>query len=151
MKGDTTFVALKSQRSDTKIKRFLKIDEGQKWSWRNNRQLRWSTSDVPVMIYTKFSASVVVLEVVIPFLIGHKYQCRCLLKNIGDTFEAEFAMGDRISLQDSTPFHKARTTQTWTFANIHAHTLPETWPSSTYLSSLKYCAWGNRKKREKKR
>lgn len=141
------------------------FDQDQKVNSRNDRWICKSIEEVPVVMKTKFPASVMVLgvissegDVMAPhfFEKGLRLNAETYIKVLKDVVKPwmdQVAAGrPYVFQQDSAPAHKARITQAWLIQNLPHHWSPDLWPpSSPDCNPLDYYLWGVVEKEVNKR
>ncbi|UYV84046.1 hypothetical protein LAZ67_X000971 [Cordylochernes scorpioides] len=132
------------------------FDVDQKVNPRNDRWICKDPSEIPVVMHTKFPASVMVLGVissegdVMPphfFEKGLRMNADTyinVLETIVKPWMDMVAAGRKyIFQQDSAPAHKAKKTQSWLTLNVPSHWGPDIWPpNSPDCNPLDYYVWG---------
>ncbi|XP_046868909.1 uncharacterized protein LOC124461437 [Drosophila willistoni] len=132
------------------------FDQDQKINRRNDRWLCSNPTEVPVVMHTKFPATVMVLGVVsnkghvMPphfFSQGLRVNSAAYIEVLETVVKPwiESVCGDSpyIFQQYYAPSHKAMATQDWMAENFHDHITPNLWPpSSPDLNLLDYYVWG---------
>ncbi|UYV78315.1 hypothetical protein LAZ67_16000938 [Cordylochernes scorpioides] len=132
------------------------FDVDQKVNPRNDRWICKDPSEIPVVMHTKFPASVMVLGVissegdVMPphfFEKGLRMNADTyinVLETVVKPWMDMVAAGRKyVFQQDSAPAHKAKKTQSWLTLNVPSHWGPDIWPpNSPYCNPLDYYVWG---------
>ncbi|UYV68980.1 hypothetical protein LAZ67_6001880 [Cordylochernes scorpioides] len=132
------------------------FDVDQKVNPRNDRWICKDPSEIPVVIHTKFPASVMVLGVissegdVMPphfFEKGLRMNADTyinVLETVVKPWMDMVAAGRKyVFQQDSAPAHKAKKTQSWLTLNVPSHWGPDIWPpNSPDCNPLDYYVWG---------
>ena len=130
--------------------------QDQKVNRKNNRWICEDRNDVPIVMSTKFPATVMVLgvisnegDVMPPFFFpkGLKINADEYLKVMNDVVKPwmDTVAGGRhyIFQQDGAPAHNAKKTQDWLRENVPAFWGKEVWPpSSPDCNPLDYYLWG---------
>ncbi|UYV78053.1 hypothetical protein LAZ67_15003314 [Cordylochernes scorpioides] len=128
----------------------------QKVNPRNDRWICKDPSEIPVVMHTKFPASVMVLGVissegdVMPphfFEKGLRMNADTyinVLETVVKPWMDMVASGRKyVFQQDSAPAHKAKKTQSWLTLNVPSHWGPDIWPpNSPDCNPLDYYVWG---------
>ncbi|UYV72599.1 HELQ, partial [Cordylochernes scorpioides] len=132
------------------------FDVDQKVNPRNDRWICKDPSEIPVVMHTKFPASVMVLGVissegdVMPphfFEKGLRMNADTyinVLETVVKPWMDMVAAGRKyVFQQDSAPAHKAKKTQSWLTLNVPSHWGPDIWPpNSPDCNPLDYYVWG---------
>ncbi|UYV61469.1 hypothetical protein LAZ67_1004962, partial [Cordylochernes scorpioides] len=132
------------------------FDVDQKVNPRNDRWICKDPSEIPVVMHTKFPASVMVLGVissegdVMPphfFEKGLRMNADTyinVLETVVKPWMHMAAAGRKyVFQQDSAPAHKAKKTQSWLTLNVPSHWGPDIWPpNSPDCNPLDYYVWG---------
>ncbi|UYV75798.1 hypothetical protein LAZ67_13001387 [Cordylochernes scorpioides] len=132
------------------------FDVDQKVNPRNDRWICKDPSEIPVVMHTKFPASVMVLGVissegdVMPphfFEKGLRMNADTyinVLETVVNPWMDMVAAGRKyVFQQDSAPAHKAKKTQSWLTLNVPSHWGPDIWPpNSPDCNPLDYYVWG---------
>ncbi|UYV77941.1 hypothetical protein LAZ67_15002969, partial [Cordylochernes scorpioides] len=132
------------------------FDVDQKVNPRNDRWICKDPSEIPVVMHTKFPASVMVLGVissegdVMPphfFEKGLRMNADTyinVLESVVKPWMDMVAAGRKyVFQQDSAPAHKAKKTQSWLTLNVPSHWGPDIWPpNSPDCNPLDYYVWG---------
>ncbi|UYV68766.1 hypothetical protein LAZ67_6000748 [Cordylochernes scorpioides] len=132
------------------------FDVDQKVNPRNDRWICKDSSEIPVVMHTKFPASVMVLGVissegdVMPphfFEKGLRMNADTyinVLETVVKPWMDMVAAGRKyVFQQDSAPAHKAKKTQSWLTLNVPSHWGPDIWPpNSPDCNPLDYYVWG---------
>ncbi|UYV66605.1 hypothetical protein LAZ67_4002285 [Cordylochernes scorpioides] len=132
------------------------FDVDQKVNLRNDRWICKDPSEIPVVMHTKFPASVMVLGVissegdVMPphfFEKGLRMNADTyinVLETVVKPWMDMVAAGRKyVFQQDSAPAHKAKKTQSWLTLNVPSHWGPDIWPpNSPDCNPLDYYVWG---------
>ncbi|UYV63624.1 hypothetical protein LAZ67_2005052 [Cordylochernes scorpioides] len=132
------------------------FDLDQKVNPRNDRWICKDPSEIPVVMHTKFPASVMVLGVissegdVMPlhfFEKGLRMNADTyinVLETVVKPWMDMVAAGRKyVFQQDSAPAHKAKKTQSWLTLNVPSHWGPDIWPpNSPDCNPLDYYVWG---------
>ncbi|UYV66796.1 hypothetical protein LAZ67_4002874, partial [Cordylochernes scorpioides] len=132
------------------------FDVDQKVNPRNDRWICKDPSEIPVVMHTKFPASVMVLGVissegdVMPphfFEKGLRMNADTyinVLETVVKPWMDMVAAGRKyVFQQDSAPAHKAKKTQSWLTLNAPSHWGPDIWPpNSPDCNPLDYYVWG---------
>ncbi|UYV83285.1 hypothetical protein LAZ67_23000403 [Cordylochernes scorpioides] len=132
------------------------FDVDQKVNPRNDRWICKDPSEIPVVMHTKFPASVMVLGVissegdVMPphfFEKGLRMNADTyinVLETVVKPWMNMVAAGRKyVFQQDSAPAHKAKKTQSWLTLNVPSHWGPDIWPpNSPDCNPLDYYVWG---------
>ncbi|UYV84752.1 hypothetical protein LAZ67_X003316 [Cordylochernes scorpioides] len=132
------------------------FDVDQKVNPRNDRWICKDPSEIPVVMHTKFPASVMVLGVissegdVMPphfFEKGLRMNADTyinVLETVVKPWMDMVAAGKKyVFQQDSAPAHKAKKTQSWLTLNVPSHWGPDIWPpNSPDCNPLDYYVWG---------
>ncbi|UYV68303.1 hypothetical protein LAZ67_5003795 [Cordylochernes scorpioides] len=132
------------------------FDVDQKVNPRNDRWICKDPSEIPVVMHTKFPASVMVLGVissegdVMPphfFEKGLRMNADTyinVLETVVKPWMDMVATGRKyVFQQDSAPAHKAKKTQSWLTLNVPSHWGPDIWPpNSPDCNPLDYYVWG---------
>ncbi|UYV75622.1 hypothetical protein LAZ67_13000780 [Cordylochernes scorpioides] len=132
------------------------FDVDQKINPRNDRWICKDPSEIPVVMHTKFPASVMVLGVissegdVMPphfFEKGLRMNADTyinVLETVVKPWMDMVAAGRKyVFQQDSAPAHKAKKTQSWLTLNVPSHWGPDIWPpNSPDCNPLDYYVWG---------
>ncbi|UYV64057.1 hypothetical protein LAZ67_2006419 [Cordylochernes scorpioides] len=132
------------------------FDVDQKVNPRNDRWICKDPSKIPVVMHTKFPASVMVLGVissegdVMPphfFEKGLRMNADTyinVLETVVKPWMDMVAAGRKyVFQQDSAPAHKAKKTQSWLTLNVPSHWGPDIWPpNSPDCNPLDYYVWG---------
>ncbi|UYV80156.1 hypothetical protein LAZ67_18001842, partial [Cordylochernes scorpioides] len=132
------------------------FDVNQKVNPRNDRWICKDPSEIPVVMHTKFPASVMVLGVissegdVMPphfFEKGLRMNADTyinVLETVVKPWMDMVAAGRKyVFQQDSAPAHKAKKTQSWLTLNVPSHWGPDIWPpNSPDCNPLDYYVWG---------
>lgn len=141
------------------------FDQDQKINSRNDRWLCKTIEDVPVVMRTKYPATVMVLGVVSseghvmqPYFFEKGARLNAeryveVLKDVVKPWMDRVADGKPyVFQQDSAPAHKAKTTQAWLNLNVPHHWSPDLWPpSSPDCNPLDYYVWSIVEKQVNKR
>ncbi|UYV64486.1 hypothetical protein LAZ67_3000928, partial [Cordylochernes scorpioides] len=132
------------------------FDVDQKVNPRNDRWICKDPSEIPVVMHTKFPASVMVLGVIssegdlMPphfFEKGLRMNADTyinVLETVVKPWMDMVAAGRKyVFQQDSAPAHKAKKTQSWLTLNVPSHWGPDIWPpNSPDCNPLDYYVWG---------
>ncbi|UYV66188.1 hypothetical protein LAZ67_4000655 [Cordylochernes scorpioides] len=132
------------------------FDVDQKVNPRNDHWICKDPSEIPVVMHTKFPASVMVLGVissegdVMPphfFEKGLRMNADTyinVLETVVKPWMDMVAAGRKyVFQQDSAPAHKAKKTQSWLTLNVPSHWGPDIWPpNSPDCNPLDYYVWG---------
>ncbi|UYV82887.1 hypothetical protein LAZ67_22001238 [Cordylochernes scorpioides] len=132
------------------------FDVDQKVNPKNDRWICKDPSEIPVVMHTKFPASVMVLGVissegdVMPphfFEKGLRMNADTyinVLETVVKPWMDMVAAGRKyVFQQDSAPAHKAKKTQSWLTLNVPSHWGPDIWPpNSPDCNPLDYYVWG---------
>ncbi|UYV67039.1 hypothetical protein LAZ67_4003746 [Cordylochernes scorpioides] len=132
------------------------FDVDQKVNPRNDRWICKDPSEIPVVMHTKFPASVMVLGVissegdVMPphfFEKGLRMNADTyinVLETVVKPWMEMVAAGRKyVFQQDSAPAHKVKKTQSWLTLNVPSHWGPDIWPpNSPDCNPLDYYVWG---------
>ncbi|UYV65933.1 hypothetical protein LAZ67_3005915 [Cordylochernes scorpioides] len=132
------------------------FDVDQKVNPRNDRWICKDPLEIPVVMHTKFPASVMVLGVissegdVMPphfFEKGLRMNADTyinVLETVVKPWMDMVAAGRKyVFQQDSAPAHKAKKTQSWLTLNVPSHWGPDIWPpNSPDCNPLDYYVWG---------
>ncbi|UYV72942.1 hypothetical protein LAZ67_10001239, partial [Cordylochernes scorpioides] len=132
------------------------FDVDQKVNPRNDRWICKDPLEIPVVMHTKFPASVMVLGVissegdVMPphfFEKGLRMNADTyinVLETVVKPWMDMVAAGRKyVFQQDSVPAHKAKKTQSWLTLNVPSHWGPDIWPpNSPDCNPLDYYVWG---------
>ena len=130
--------------------------QDQLFNRQNDRFITNNPDEVPIVISTKFSASVMVLGVVLsegdvmpPHFFDEGLRIAAkdyiqVLETIVKPWMDQVANGrEYVFQQDSAPAHKARITQAWCYQNLPHQWSPDLWPpSSPDCNPLDYFVWG---------
>jgi inhibitor of nuclear factor kappa-B kinase subunit alpha len=132
------------------------FDQDQKINRRNDRWICRDPEDVPIVMHTKFPASIMVLGVVSSdgdVMPPHFFETGLRLNAdkyidvlatvVKPWMDAKANGRDYVFQQDSAPAHKAKKTQAWLTMNVPYHWSPDLWPpSSPDCNPLDYYVWG---------
>ncbi|UYV64166.1 hypothetical protein LAZ67_2006860, partial [Cordylochernes scorpioides] len=132
------------------------FDVDQKVNPRNDRLICKDPSEIPVVIHTKFPASVMVLgiissegDVMPPHFFEKGLRMNAdtyinVLETVVKPWMDMVATGRKyVFQQDSAPAHKAKKTQSWLTLNVPSHWGPDIWPpNSPDCNPLDYYVWG---------
>jgi len=132
------------------------FSQDQKVNWKNNRWLCSDAEEVPIVMSTKFPATVMVLgvisnegDVMPPFFFqkGERVNAACyinVLRTVVEPWMRQVAAGRHfVFQQDGAPAHTANTTQDWLLTHLPEFWPKEIWPpNSPDLNPLDYYVWG---------
>lgn len=132
------------------------FDQDQKVNSRNDRWICKDPTEVPVVMHTKFPATVMVLgvissegDVMPPYFFeqGHRVNAVAyihVLETVVKPWMDQVASGrEYVFQQDSAPAHKAKKTQAWLTLNVPYHWSPDLWPpNSPDCNPLDFFLWG---------
>lgn len=132
------------------------FDVDQKRNRRNDRWICRDPSEIPIVMKSKYPASLMVLSVlssdgdVMPPYFFSKAQrlnsenyISILNLHVKPWIESIANGRPYVFQQDSAPAHSSRLTQAWMYQNLHSHWSPDLWPpNSPDCNPLDYYFWG---------